>query len=97
MQFIKIFIIAQFLFLCFQFIYFLRLESFQYCELIFGSFFIIIFFGLFGAILTGDMMQEKPTLLNNMSLFATIYAIWFYITKKLSNGINSDRNGVIYY
>jgi len=97
MQFIKIFIITQFLFLCFQYIYFLRLESFQYCELIFGSFFIIIFFGLFGSILTADMMKEHPTVLNNMSLLATIYAIWFYITKKLSNGINSDRNGVIYY
>lgn len=42
-------------------------------------------------------MKPKPTVLNNMGLAATIYAIWFYITKKLSNAINSDRNGVIYY
>jgi hypothetical protein len=97
MEFIKIFIIAQFFFLCFQFLYHLRLESFQYCELVFGSFFIILFFGLFGSILTVDMLKPKPTVLNNMGLAATIYAIWFYITKKLSNAINSDRNGVIYY
>lgn len=97
MEFIKIFIITQFVFLCFQFIYFLRLESFQYCELVFGSFFIILFFGLFGSILTVDMLKPQPTVLNNMGLFATLYAIWFYLTKKITNNINSDSNGVIYY
>jgi len=95
MDFFKIFIISQTIFLLFQFIYFLKLESFQYYELIFGSFFIIIFFGLFGSILTLDMIEENPTVLNNSAIFATFYAIWFYITKKLSNTINSDNNGVI--
>lgn len=97
MEFIKIFIITQFVFLCFQFIYFLRLESFQYCELVFGSFFIILFFGLFGSILTVDMLKPQPTVLNNMGLAATLYSIWFYLTKKITNNINSDSNGVIYY
>ena len=95
MDFFKIFIISQTFFLLLQFTYFFKLESFQYYELIFGSFFIIIFFGLFGSILTLDMMEEKPTVLNNSAIFATFYAIWFYITKKLSNSINSDNNGVI--
>jgi len=97
MEFIKVFIITQFIFLVFQFIYPLKLESFQYSELIFGSFFIIIFFGIFGSILTLDIIKEDKKVLNNSSLFATFYAIWFYITKKLTNKINSDKNDVIYY
>lgn len=95
MDFFKIFIISQTIFLLFQFVYFLKLESFQYYELIFGSFFIIIFFGLFGSILTLDMIKENPTVLNNSAVLATFYSIWFYVTKKLSNSINSDNNGVI--
>ena len=97
MEFIKVFIITQFIFLVFQFIYPLKLESFQYSELIFGSFFIIIFFGIFGSILTLDIIKEDKKVLNNSTLFATFYAIWFYITKKLTNKINSDKNDVIYY
>jgi uncharacterized membrane protein len=97
MEFIKVFIIAQVIFLVFQFFYPLKLESYQYCELVFGSFFIIIFFGVFGSVLTLDMMKPQKSILNNSSLFATFYAIWFYITKKLSNSINSDKNGVIYF
>jgi len=97
MEFIKVFIITQLIFLVFQFIYPLKLENFQYSELIFGSFFIIIFFGIFGSILTLDIMKEDKKVLNNSSLFATFYAIWFYITKKLTNKINSDKNDVIYY
>ena len=97
MEFIKIFIIVQVIFLLFQFICFLRLESYQYCELVFGSFFIILFFGLFGSILTLDMMSPNPSMLNNSALFAVMYSIWYYITKKLSNVINSDANGVIYF
>jgi hypothetical protein len=90
MEYIKIFIIIQVIFLLLQFIYFTKLEWYQYCELIFGSFLIIIFFGVFGSILTLNF-----SLLNESCLFACFYAIWFYITKKLANAINSDSNGVI--
>lgn len=95
MEFIKIFIITQMIFLFFQFIYILKLETFQYTELIFGSFFIILFFGIFGSILLHS--NDENILLNNSALFATFFAIWFYITKKLTNSINSDKNGVISY
>ena len=97
MEFIKVFIITQMVFLLFQFIFPLKLEPFQYAELIFGSLFIILFFGIFGSILLLDILKPSPTLLNNSALFATFYAIWFYITKKLTNVINSDKNGVINY
>ena len=97
MESIKYFIIAQFIFLVLQFMSSFRLESFQYYELIFGSFFIILFFGLFGSILTLDILNPNKTVLNNSIYFSIYYAIWFYITKKLSNVINSDNNGVINY
>ena len=97
MESIKYFIIAQFIFLVLQFMSSFRLESFQYYELIFGSFFIILFFGLFGSILTLDILNPNKTVLNNSIYFSIYYAVWFYITKKLSNVINSDNNGVINY
>lgn len=92
MEFIKVFIITQLVFLLFQFVYPLKLETYQYTELVLGSFLMIVFFGLFGFALTLDMNS-----INHSSLFATLFAIWFYITKKLSNSINSDANGVIYF
>ena len=94
MEFINIFIITQLIFLLLQFIYAFKLDPFQYSELVFGSVFIIIFFGIFGSILTLDI--EQITLKKSI-LFATFYVIWYYITKKLANAINSDKNGVIYY
>ena len=97
MVYISFFIIIQTLFLLFQYFNFLRLESFQYCELIFGSVFIIVFFGCFGTILTLDFLKEQSSVFNNSVLFATFYSIWFYTTKKLTNFINSDSNGVINY
>ena len=30
-------------------------------------------------------------------LFAAFFILWYYVSKKLVNGINSDINGVIYY
>jgi len=97
MEYIKIFIIVQVIFLAFQLIPSFSLNSYQYCELIFGSFFIIVFFGIFGSILTLDFLNPDGDLLNNSAFIAMFYSIWFYITKKLANTINSDVNGVIYY
>ena len=97
MEFFKIFIITQFIFLLIQFIRPFRLESFQYAELAFGSFLIIFFFGLFGSVLTADFINPEPKVLNNSALMAVFFSIWLYLTKKLTNLINSDSNGVIYY
>jgi hypothetical protein len=69
-----------------------KLVLFQYYELLLGSLFIIVFFGLFGSILT-----FQPELQNYSIIFASFYSIWYYITKKITNLINSDSNGVIYY
>ena len=80
------------LFIIFQYSTFTKLTLFQFSEMIFGSFFIIIFFGLFGAMLT--LNKE----LTNLSIYGAIfYMIWYYVTKKIVNGMNSDKNGVIYF
>jgi len=92
MQYIKIFIILVLLLFFLQYACPVKLEPFQFAEMIFGAFFIVLFFGLFGSILT-----LNADLLNNAALFASLYAIWFFIVKKLSNTINSDPNGVIRY
>jgi hypothetical protein len=97
MEFIKVFLITQLLFLILQFIHPFKLEPYQYSELVFGSVFIIIFFGFFGSILTLDMMKQEQVVLSNSALIAILYAIWYYLTKKLSNLINSDPNNVIYF
>jgi len=97
MESIKFYIIVQFILFIFQFIYGFKLESYQYSEMVFGSIFIIIFFGIFGSILTLDVINPNPTLLNNSVILAIFYSIWFYLTKKITNYINSDRNGVIIY
>ena len=69
-----------------------QLVLFQYYELLLGSLFIIVFFGMFGSILT-----LQPELQNYAIVFASFYSVWYYLTKKLTNLINSDSNGVIYY
>ena len=97
MEYIKIFIIIQFILLLFQFISPLRLENYQYYELIFGSFFLILIFGLLGYLLTMDFLNPNSNLMNNSALFASLYALWFYITKKLTNATNTMNNGVINY
>ena len=87
-----IYIIFLILFIIFQYSTFTRLTLFQFSEMIFGSFFIIIFFGLFGALLT---LNKNLT---NYSIYAAIfYMLWYYVTKKIVNGMNSDINGVIYF
>lgn len=97
MEYIKIFIIFQLIFLLLQYINRFKLESYQYTELIFGSLFIIVFFGFFGSILTLDMMSPNPSVLQNSALIAILYSVWYYLTKKISNLINSDSNNVIYF
>ena len=69
-----------------------KLVLFQYYELLLGSLFIIVFFGIFGSILT-----IQPELQNYSIVFAAFYSVWYYMTKKITNLINSDSNGVIYY
>lgn len=97
MEFIKVFIIVHLIFLLLQFIYYVKLEPFQYAELVFGSFFIVLFFGVFASVICSDMTNSKDVILNKAALFAIFYILWFYCVKKITNFVNSDKNGVINY
>lgn len=97
MEYIKIFIIIQVIFLLFQYIKAFKLDNYQYYELIFGSFFIIVIFGLLGYLLTMDFLNPESNLINNSALFASLYAIWFYVTRKITNAVCTMNNGVIDY
>ena len=87
---IKGLIIFLFIMLIVNFIYILKLQDFQYYEMVCGAVLIVVFFGVFNLIMTFDMGA-----INNSMLFATLFGCWYYIVKKLSNAINSDANGVI--
>ena len=97
MEYIKVFIIVQVIMLLLQFIPQTSLNNYQYYELLFGSFFLIAIFGLLGYLLTLDFLNPQSNLINNSALLAVLYSIWYYITKKLTNYINTDNNGVVYY
>jgi hypothetical protein len=92
MNSIFLYLAIQVILLIFQIIPSLKLELFQYFEMLLGSLFIMLFFGVFAAFLT-----LNPEMMNYSILFASSYSIWYYLTKKFTNLINSDANGVIYY
>ena len=69
----------QVILLIFQIIPSLKLELFQYFEMLLGSLFIMLFFGVFAAFLT-----LNPEMMNYSFLFASFYSIWYY-TRLLFN------------
>lgn len=87
-----VFLIFFILLFIFQYFTFTKLTLFQYSEMAFGALFIIVFFGFFGALLT-----LNKSIIKNSVYAALFYMLWYYVTKKLINGINSDINGVIYF
>jgi len=44
-----------------------------------------------------DFLNPESNLINNSALFASLYAIWFYVTKKITNAVCTMNNGVIDY
>lgn len=70
----------------------MALEINQFFELLFGSIFIIIFYGCFGSILTSDYGLMRSSI-----IISTYFVLWYYISYKIINYISSDKNGVIRY
>lgn len=87
---VSIYIIILSLAIINQLIRYMRLENYQFYEMIIGSVLIIFFFGLFGSILT-----LQPHLFRVSLYLASFYIIWYYISKKIINIINTDKNGVL--
>ena len=87
---IKPFIVFQFVMLLLNFVKSFRLEDFQYYEMVFGSIFIIVFFGIFNL-----MINLNFQAINDSLLFAVFFGLWYYCTIKITNTIHTDQNGVI--
>ncbi len=89
---IYIFLVVQLFLFFMQNICYLKIEAFQYIEMVSGGVFIIIVFGLIGQkLLTGENILFKSI------IFASIFSIWYYFTKYFTNLINKDINGVIHW
>lgn len=68
------------------------LDDAQYYELFFGGILIILFFGYFQSLLTGD-----NNWMNLSYTMATFFLVWYFLTKFITNTANKDSNGVIRY
>lgn len=69
-----------------------KIENYQIYEIIVGGILIVILFGIFGSILTTDLSMVKKSL-----IIGSFYMIWYYISRKITNIINTDKNGVLRY
>jgi hypothetical protein len=89
-----IYFIIQFIFFILQQNCFIGIETFQYVEMIFGSLFIIFVFGILGNYV---FPTQIPDLLRKSILVASLFSIWYYITKWITNMYMKDKNGNIHW
>jgi hypothetical protein len=89
-----IYFIIQFIFFILQQNCFIGIETFQYVEMIFGSLFIIFVFGILGNYV---FPTQIPDLLRKSIWVASLFSIWYYITKWITNMYMKDKNGNIHW
>jgi len=89
-----IYFIIQFIFFILQQNCFIGIETFQYVEMIFGSLFIIFVFGILGNYV---FLTQIPDLLRKSIWVASLFSIWYYITKWITNMYMKDKNGNIHW
>jgi hypothetical protein len=87
---VSVYIVILTLVIIFQLQKSLCLECYQFYEMVIGSILIIFFMGLFGSILL-----LEPILFRTSIYLATFYIIWYYLSRKITNIINTDKNGVL--
>jgi hypothetical protein len=87
---VSVYIVILTLVIIFQLQKSLCLECNQFYEMVIGSILIILFMGLFGSILL-----LEPILFRTSIYLATFYIIWYYVSRKIINIINTDKNGVL--
>jgi ABC-type transporter Mla maintaining outer membrane lipid asymmetry permease subunit MlaE len=87
---VSVYIIILTLVIIFQLQNSLSLECNQFYEMVLGSLLIILFMGLFGSILL-----LEPILFRTSIYLASFYIIWYYVSRKIINIINTDKNGVL--
>lgn len=89
---IYLYFIVQAILLLFYVNCYFTIENFQYVEMLFGSIFLILIFGYIAPYFVNDpKMYEKSIYL------ATLFSIWYYMTKLITNNMMKDGNGVIHW
>ena len=91
MNSIYFFLVIQFILFVFQNVCYLRIENFQYVEMVSGSLLIIFIFGFIGQYL----FKNESELLTKSILFASVFSVWYYFTKYFTNEFIRDKNGII--
>lgn len=71
----------------------MRIENFQYVEMLSGSLLIILIFGYIGQ----SMLKGVDNLFTKSVFFASFFAIWYYFTKYFTNEFLRDSNKVIHW
>ncbi len=91
MNSIYFFLVVQFILFVFQHVCYLKIENFQYAEMVSGALLMIFIFGYIGQFL----LKEENDLLKKSVLLASFFSLWYYLTKYFSNLFVKDPNGVI--
>ncbi len=91
MNSIYLFLVVQFILFIFQNVCYLRIENFQYVEMVSGALLIIFIFGYIGQ----NFLNNEENLLNKSIIFASFFSIWYYFTKYFANEFVRDKNGII--
>ena len=89
-----IYFIIQFIFFVLQQNCFIGIETFQYVEMVLGSLFIIFVFGILGNYILNISI---PNLLTKSIWIASLFSIWYYVTKWFTNLYMKDSNGSIHW
>ncbi len=67
------------------------MEKDQYFELFFASLLLVLFFGYFQMLMSGNSSYLPASL-----LIATFFLIWYFFTKTIVNTIHRDQNLVLH-
>jgi|LauGreDrversion4_2_1035121.scaffolds.fasta_scaffold41178_1 hypothetical protein len=87
-----IFIIVQTFLLVCQNTCYLKIEDFQYVEMLTGSLLLVLIFGFIG-----PTFISIPNLEDKSILLASVFSLWYYFTKYFTNSFMKDKNGVIHW
>ncbi len=91
MNSIYFFLVVQFVLFIFQNVCYLKIESFQYAEMISGALLLILIFGYIGQFL----FKKESDVLKKSIFMASFFSMWYYLTKYFANLFVKDRNGII--
>lgn len=74
----------------------LKLTNYQTSQLLFGGFFMFLYFGVFKYFLMIDIDNNYNIIINGF-IISILFMYWYYLTYKITNVINTDNNNHIHF